>query len=106
MPKYLFRANLTAEGMKGTLAEGGTSRRDTLKKLAEGLGGQLEGFYYAFGDTDAYVILDLPDNVTAGAVATTVGESGTVSVSTTVLIEPEEMDQIAAKKVDYRPPGA
>ena len=32
----------------------------------ESAGGKLESFYFAFGATDAYVIVDLPDNVAAG----------------------------------------
>ena len=34
-----------------------------------GLGGKLESFYFAFGQTDAYVVLDLPDNQSAAAEA-------------------------------------
>ncbi len=26
------------------------------------VGGQLESFYFAFGDSDAYVVVELPDN--------------------------------------------
>ena len=105
MPKYLYRVSLSAEGLKGTLAEGGTSRRETISKLAENMGGRLEAFYYAFGEDDAIVIADVPDNVTAAAIATTVAAAGVGSISTTVLIEPEEIDAIGKLTVDYRPPG-
>ncbi len=64
-----------------------------------------ELFYLAFGDADAYVIADLPDNVTAAAGAAAVGSTGAVSVSTTVLLTPAEVDEAFAKTVDYRPPG-
>ncbi|MGH2850204.1 MAG: GYD domain-containing protein, partial [Solirubrobacteraceae bacterium] len=62
MPKYLVRASYTVEGVKGLRSAGGTSRRDAVAKLAESLGGTLESFHFAFGETDAFVILDMPDN--------------------------------------------
>ena len=67
MPKYLIQANYVGEGLKGLLKEGGSSRRATIEKLLGSVGGRVEAFYYAFGDTDAFVIVDLPDNVTAAA---------------------------------------
>lgn len=74
--------------------------------MAEALGGSVEGFYFAFGDADAYVILDMPDNVSVAAVAMTVNASGAVSAKTTVLLTPEEVDQATQKSVDYAPPGS
>ena len=44
MPKFLVLASYTAEGAKGVLGAGGTSRRDAVAHLAEGLGGTLESF--------------------------------------------------------------
>jgi uncharacterized protein with GYD domain len=105
MAKYLFEARYTAEGAKGVAREGGSARRTAVAKMAEGLGGKLEAFYYAFGDVDAYVILDYPDNVTAAAAALAVNQAGTVTVRTVVLIPPEDMDKVAKKSVEYRPPG-
>lgn len=49
---------------------------------------------------------DLPDNVSAAAGAPAVNASEAVSVSTTVLLTPAEVDEAVAKTVDYRPPGA
>ena len=105
MPKYLIKASLTVDGVKGTLQEGGTSRRATVKKLIEDTGGTLEAFYYAFGETDVYVIVDAPDNATAAAVSLTVTASGAVATETVALLTPEEIDQASAKTIDYRPPG-
>ena len=105
MPRYLMQANYTVEGLKGFLREGGTKRRATVEQLVKGLGGKLEAFYYAFGDTDAFVIAEVPDAVTAAAVSMAVNASGAVVLKTTVLITPEEMDQATKKTVSYRPPG-
>ena len=62
MPKYLVQANYVGEGVKGLLKEGGSSRRAAVEKLIKSGGGKLETFYYAFGETDLYVIADMPDN--------------------------------------------
>jgi uncharacterized protein with GYD domain len=103
MAKYLFEARYTAGGAKGLTREGGSDRRAALTKMTEGLGGKLETFYYAFGDVDAYLIVDVPDSVTAAAIALAVNQAGAVTVKTVVLIPPEDMDKAAKKAVGYRP---
>jgi uncharacterized protein with GYD domain len=109
MAKYLIQASYTEQGLKGLLKEGGTARRKAVEQAAKAMGGTLELFYYAFGEKDAVVIVDYPDNVTATAAALVVGVAGTSKVTTTVLITPEEVDQateLAMKKgAEYRPPG-
>lgn len=105
MPKYMVQGNYVGEGLKGLLKEGGSSRRETVAKLLEAMGGKLEGFYYAFGEDDVFAIFDMPDNVTAAALALVVNASGAVSIKTTVLMTPEEVDEVTKKTVAYRPPG-
>jgi len=105
MPKYLVQFNYTSEGTKGLLKEGGTSRRAATEKLIKSLGGTLEAYYFAFGESDGFVIADVPDNTSMAAIALTVSASGVVTVKTTVLITPEEVDEAMKKKPSYRPPG-
>ena len=105
MAKYLFEANYTAEGAKGIMREGGSARRAAVEKAVAGLGGRLEAFYFAFGATDAFVIVDLPDNATAAAMALAVGQSGLATTRTTVLLTMEEADAATKKSVAYRGPG-
>jgi uncharacterized protein with GYD domain len=105
MPKYLVQASYTREGVEGVRAEGGSSRRDAVAQTAASLGGKLESFHFAFGDHDAYVILDLPDNEAAAAIALTVNAAGGAAVKTTVLLTPEQVDEAAKRSVEYRPPG-
>ena len=69
------------------------------------VGGRLDAFYFAFGDTDLYVIAELPDHSAAAALALTVAQSGKASTKTIVLLPPEEMDAASKKTVAYRPPG-
>jgi uncharacterized protein with GYD domain len=106
MPKFLFEASYTLEGIKGVQSAGGSSRREAVAQVAESVGGRLEAFYFAFGDRDAYVIADLPDNESAAAVAVTVNAAGGATVKTVVLLTPEEVDAAAQRSVEYRPPGA
>jgi len=106
MPKYLIEASYTREGVEGVRSAGGSSRRDAVKDAVSSLGGELESFYFAFGDHDAHVIVDLPDNRAAAAVALTVNAAGGAVAHTTVLLTPEEVDEAAQRSVDYRAPGS
>ena len=106
MPRYMIRASLTSEGLKGTLAEGGTTRKAALEETISALGGTLESFFYAFGEDDVVGIAEMPDNVSAAAFSMTVAAAGVAVAKTTVLLTPEEIDPVAAKAVAYRPPGA
>jgi GYD domain len=52
------------------------------------------------------VIVDLPDNASAAAVAAAVWSSGALSsLETVVLLTPSEVDEAMKKAVSYRPPG-
>ena len=105
MPKYFLQVSYVGEGLKGLLKEGGSSRVQTVTQLIKGMGGTVEAFYYAFGDDDVISIVDFPDNATAAALSLAVNASGAVTVKTTVLMTPEEVDEATKKTVDYRPPG-
>ena len=105
MPKFLFEAMYTQDGVRGVQSAGGSSRRDAVAEVAESVGGRLDSFHFAFGERDAYVIADLPDNESAAAVALTVNASGGANVKTVVLLTPEEVDAAAQRSVAYRPPG-
>ena len=105
MPKYLIQANYVGDGLKGLLKEGGSRRRAAVDKLLGSVGGRLEAFYYAFGDTDAFVIVDVPDNVTAAALSLAINATAAVTVRITVLLTAEEIDAAAKKTLAYRPPG-
>jgi uncharacterized protein with GYD domain len=105
MPKYLLEANYVGDGVKGLLADGGSKRRAAAAKAIKSLGGKLEAFYFAFGDVDAFLIADMPDNATAAGMALAISATGAVRVKTTVLLTPEEIDAGSRKKMKYRAPG-
>lgn len=105
MPRYLLQANYVGEGIKGLLKEGGTSRRAAAQKAIESVGGTMEAFYFAFGETDAYVVAEVPDQVSMAALALTISASGAVATRTTVLMTAEEVDAATKKTPSYRAPG-
>jgi uncharacterized protein with GYD domain len=78
MPKYLWQTSYTAEGFKGLLREGASSRVAYMRDLFEKGGGKLEAMYWAFGDSDVYMIGEVAgyvgtsnlNDVTAGSTAT------------------------------------
>ena len=106
MAKYLVQGNYSVDGIKGVLKEGGSGRRQAVEQLAASMGGSVESFYYAFGESDFAIIVDMPDHASMTAVSMIVGASGAVSTRTTVLLTAEEVDAAATKTPDYRPPGA
>jgi len=105
MPKYLVQASYLGDGVQGLRQEGGSARRNAIEAACASVGGRLEAFYFAFGDSDVVTILDLPDNVTAAGVALLVAASGKVDIKTTVLLTPEEVDSAVKIGGEYRPPG-
>lgn len=105
MPKYLVQASYVGEGVQGLRKDGGSNRRTVVEKACESVGGALEAFYYAFGDSDVVTIMELPDNITAAGVALLVGASGKVNVKTTVLLSAEEIDAAVKVGGNYTPPG-
>ena len=105
MPEFLFEASHSTKGLRGLLKEGSARRREAIKMLVNGMGESMEAFYYAFGDGDLYVIVDLPDEAAATAASLVVGASGPGSVKTTVLIMPETVDKAVRRTVDYRQAG-
>jgi uncharacterized protein with GYD domain len=108
MPKFLFQASYTKDGIAGVLREGGSSRAKAIDTLAASVGGTIESAYWAFGETDVYLIGDLPDAIAAGALSAKVAASGQVTITTTQLFTAEDVDAMASRShnADYRPPGA
>ena len=105
MPRYLFEATYSQQGVQGIHDKGGSARVDAVTHMAEALGGKLESFYFALGDVDAYVTIELPDNEAVVACALAVNASGAVTVKTVQLLTPGEVDSAAKLSASYQPPG-
>ena len=105
MPKYLYHGSYTDDGLKGLIKDGGTKRMEVTRKAIESLGGKMEAYYFAFGSNDFFIIAEAPDNINAVTGSLVANASGTVRVSITPLISPEEVDQAVKKTMDWSPPG-
>ncbi len=105
MPKYFIQGRYTSEGVKGLMAEGGTARLAAGTAACESVGGTVESFYFAYGDTDVIGICDFPDAASAAAVSMLINTSGAISVTLTPLITAEELDAASSKTPAYRAPG-
>jgi uncharacterized protein with GYD domain len=106
MPKYLVQAAYTAEGLRGLQKDKASGRKQAVTRAVENLGGKLEALYYALGDHDVVLIVDMPDVVSGAALGLSVSASGLVRTKTTSLLTIEEADRALGKTVDYRAPGA
>ena len=105
MPKYLYHGSYTDKGLKGLLKDGGSKRVKVTKKAIESLGGKMEAYYFALGGSDFFIILEAPDNVAAITGSMVANASGTVKVSITALVTPEEVDLAAKQTMKWSPPG-
>jgi uncharacterized protein with GYD domain len=105
MAKYLLTASYTADGVKGLMKDGGSKRQQAAEAAVKSVGGRMEAFYFAFGEHDAIVLIDAPDNASVAAASMAINASGAVQTKTVVLLTPEEVDQAAKKTTTYQPPG-
>ena len=106
MARFMYKVSYSKEGMQGVMKEGAANRRTFIEKMAAEVGGSVSSFDFAFGETDVYAIVEMPDQITAAAVATAVGASGAGNIETVVLLSAEDIDRAIAKNVPYRAPGA
>ena len=107
MAHYLGQVSYNNRGISD-LVNNPQDRSTHIRSVIEGLGGRMESFYHAFGDYDAVVIAELPDNVSAAAIALAVGAGGAIRrYKTTVLISTAEAVEAMRKAstVGYRPPS-
>lgn len=105
MSKYMIRASYTQQGLHGLIQEGGSSRRAAITRAVESVGGELESIYYAFGEEDVYIILEMPDHASVAGLSLAISAAGGIACNTTVLLTPEEIDEAVKTVVDYRAPG-
>ncbi|MGH8870228.1 MAG: GYD domain-containing protein [Actinomycetes bacterium] len=108
MPMYLTAFSQTAETWAKLIASP-DDRRASLGPVVESMGGKLHGYWYAFGETDGYALIEAPDDVTAASLLVKVASTGAMTkLATTKLIAVEDaMDALGrAGSLTYRPPGA
>jgi uncharacterized protein with GYD domain len=90
MPLFLSQVAYNEEGWKA-LVSNPQNRSDVIRVVVEKLGGRLVNAYFAFGDFDVVLIAELPNNVSAAALAIAAAAGGAVkSIKTTPLMEAVE----------------
>lgn len=107
MGLYLYIGSYTAEGRKGLLAEGGSFREAATRKLFEAAGGSMDRYLFAVGPFDFVIIAEMPDDKAAIIPSMIANSTGTVSVTTTKLLSPADMDEVArgAQGITFRKAG-
>jgi uncharacterized protein with GYD domain len=105
MPKYLVEASYTSEGLKNLQKDRAEGRTAAIKAAVQSIGGKVEVLYWALGEYDAVIVVELPDTSSAAALALAASASGMVRTKTTQLLTAAEVDAALAKAIKYRPPG-
>jgi uncharacterized protein with GYD domain len=106
MPKFMIAGSLSAEGIKGLQKDTAAGREAAITTACASLGGKLEAIYFALGQDDFLLVVDLPSQIQVTALTVRSGASGMFSAVRTVpLMTVAEMDQALAETANYRPPG-
>ena len=105
MSKYLLKVYYSSAGAAGVAEKGGTIRSELVGKMAADVGASLDALYFAFGDTDAYAIVDAPSDEVMAGIALRINSSGATKIVTTPLLTPEQIDKATETSFSYTPPG-
>jgi len=97
MSHFLLQAAYTPEALQAML-HNPRDRTSALQAPVEKLGGKIQSVFLSFGDYDAVAILELPDNVSAAAIAMAISAGGACkAVKTTPLLTGAEAIEAARK---------
>ena len=77
MAHFLLEVAYTPETWKA-LVNNPQDRSAAIRPVIEKLGGTIENVWFSFGDYDAVVIMQMPDNVSAAAFSLAVAAGGAV----------------------------
>jgi uncharacterized protein with GYD domain len=108
MPLYMFQAAYTSDSWSAQV-QNRQNPIDRITPLVEACGGRLETFFYAFGDYDIVLVIDMPDDESAAAVALAGVAGGSLKASqTTKLLTVEQglsaMEKAQEAAKSYTPP--
>jgi len=108
MPLYLTQVAYTQESWQA-LIKNPQDRIDAIRPAIKKLGGKIINGYFAFGDYDIVAITEMPDAVSAAAIAIAFAAGGACkAVKTTPLLSTAEGIDALKKAANsgYRPIGA
>jgi uncharacterized protein with GYD domain len=90
MSRFLHQVSYTSEAISRLIANP-EDRFEAVRGPIEKLGGKIEHGYFAFGEHDAILITDMPDNVSAAAIALAFAAGGSLrNCATTPLLTTAE----------------
>ena len=90
MPFFLHQISYTPEAI-GRLIANPQDRLEAVRGPIEKLGGKIKDSYFAFGPSDVVLITEMPDNVSAAAIALAFAGGGSVrNCQTTALMTTAE----------------
>jgi uncharacterized protein with GYD domain len=104
MPHYLVQVAYNENAWQA-LVKTPQDRIEAVRPAVESLGGKIKDGYFAFGDYDAVVIVEMPDNVAASALAIAFAAGGACkTVKTTPLMTSAEAVEAfkKASRTGYR----
>jgi len=105
MPRFLHQVSYTSEAMS-RLISNPQDRFEVVRAPIEKLGGKIEHGYFAFGEHDAILITEMPDNISAAAIALAFAAGGSLRSCTTtpLLTTAEALDAMRkAATCGYKP---
>ena len=108
MAHYLYQCTYTQESW-ATQLQNPRNVADRIRGPVEELGGNVVGAWYAFGESDLFIVLEMPDNVSMAALALAFAAGGAVSGGKTTVLMPLEDGMAAMGKAaasTYRPPSS
>ncbi len=90
MPQYLMQVAYSAEGW-AALVKNPQDRTQVVRQPIENMGGNVQNFWFSFGDYDVVGVVEFPDNVSAAAIAMAFAAGGACkTVRTTPLLTSAE----------------
>jgi uncharacterized protein with GYD domain len=109
MAFYLFQGRYSQASFKSFI-ENPRDREADVRKMMAGMGVTLHHLFFAFGETDAVVLLEAPNDIDASAAMMAVAASGSMTAgATTKLMTSGDamaaMQRAKEKAAMYRPPA-
>jgi len=105
MPRFLHQVSYTSEAMARLIANP-HDRFEAVRGPIEKLGGKIEHGYFAFGEHDVILITDMPDTVSAAAIALAFSAGGACKTcqTTALMTTAEALDAMRkAATCGYKP---
>jgi uncharacterized protein with GYD domain len=95
MPTYVTLSNFTEQGMKNI--KDTAKRAEAFKKAAKEAGITIKELLWTQGQYDVVTVLEAPDEITASALALSVGKLGNITGQTLRAFTATEMEKILQK---------